>query len=101
MGIAPLDLNAVQSYTETLRDDPVARAGAAYVLTGAHLMGGEIMRRRLVDLPTEHLEWEDRQAALAELKVMRVNAELAGPARKCFEALLAIMDEILERRADC
>ena len=69
-------------------------AGAAYVLTGAHLMGGEIMRRRLVGYPTSHLEWTDRKAAIAELMKFRERKELAQEARNCFQALLDIMDEI-------
>jgi heme oxygenase len=69
-------------------------AGAAYVLTGAHLMGGEIMRRRLVGYPTSHLEWSDRKAAIAELMKFREREEIAQEARNCFQALLNIMDEI-------
>ena len=69
-------------------------AGAAYVLTGAHLMGGEIMRRRLVGYPTSHLEWPDRKAAIMELMKFREREELAQEARNCFQALLDIMDEI-------
>jgi heme oxygenase len=69
-------------------------AGAAYVLTGAHLMGGEIMRRRLVGYPTSHLEWSDRKAAITELMKFREREELAQEARNCFQALLDIMDEI-------
>ncbi len=69
-------------------------AGAAYVLTGAHLMGGEIMRRRLVGYPTSHLEWPDRKAAISELMKFREREEIAQEARNCFQALLDIMDEI-------
>jgi hypothetical protein len=97
-GAEPLKLDVVKDYAHQLVADPEARAGAAYVLTGAHLMGGEIMRRRLDGYPTSHLEWDDRQAALAELKKMRECGELAEPARACFQALLDIMDEILEKR---
>lgn len=68
--------------------------GAAYVLTGAHLMGGEIMRKRLVGYPTSHLEWDDRKAAIAELAKFREREDVAEEATNCFKALLAIMDEI-------
>jgi hypothetical protein len=95
--VEPLMLGCVKDYVEKLAD-PLTRAGAAYVLTGAHLMGGEVMRRRLVGYPTKHLEWEDRQAAIGELKKMRDREELTEPARECFQALLNVMDEILERR---
>lgn len=69
-------------------------AGAAYVLTGAHLMGGEIMRRRLVGYPTTHLEWDDRKAAIVELNKFREREDIVEESRKCFQALLKIMDEI-------
>lgn len=75
----------------------VESAGAGYVLTGAHLMGGEIMRRRLDGFPTKRLEWDDRKAALAVLQSMRGRDDLADAARACFSALLASMDEIHAR----
>lgn len=84
---------AAQKYADSL-DDESLRSGAAYVLTGAHLMGGEIMRRRLEGYPTRHLEWDDRKTALAELGLLRQRPDVVGPARLCFGALLAAMDEI-------
>ena len=69
-------------------------AGATYVLTGAHLMGGEVMRRRLVGYPTSHLEWDDRKAAISELMKFREREDVVNEARNCFQALLDIMDEI-------
>jgi hypothetical protein len=98
MGLEPLKLNATKEYVEKLKQDSLLRAGAAYVLTGAHLMGGEIMRRRLVDFPTEHLTWDDRPAALLELKSLREADNVVEPAIACFKALLDIMDEIQEKR---
>lgn len=71
--------------------------GAAYVLTGAHLMGGEIMRRRLDGYPTEHLMWDDRKLALQHLMVYRNRTDIVQESRDCFAALLSIMDEICER----
>jgi hypothetical protein len=68
--------------------------GTAYVLTGAHLMGGEIMRRRLIGYPTSHLEWDDRKAAIAELMKFREREDVSDEARNCFYALLKVMDEI-------
>ena len=64
------------------------------LLTGAHLMGGEIMRRRLEGYPTRHLEWDDRKEALAVLQGYRTRDDITEEARDCFKALLAIMDEI-------
>lgn len=80
-------------YADSLTDERKV-AGAAYVLTGAHLMGGEIMRRRLEGYPTEHLLWDDRKEALVELNKFRERDDIAEEARACFHALLAIMDEI-------
>ena len=96
-GAVPAQLSeAAQVYAATLTNEP-ALAGAAYVLTGAHLMGGEIMRRRLAGFATRHLEWEDRKDGLAWLKPVRERADIAQQARDCFAVLLAIMDEIAAR----
>jgi hypothetical protein len=78
-------------------DDEKRIAGAAYVLTGAHLMGGEVMRRRLDGYPTSHLEWDDRKAALAVLQDFRKQEDIVQEARDCFAALLAVMDEITRK----
>ena len=75
-------------------DNEKSIAGAAYVLTGAHLMGGEIMRRRLEGFPTLHLEWDDRKEALAVLQTYRTRDDITEEARACFQALLNVMDEI-------
>jgi heme oxygenase len=84
---------AAAQYAASLTDEKRI-AGAAYVLTGAHLMGGEVMRRRLQGFPTSHLEWDDRKAALAVLQTLRTREDIAQEARDCFAALLAVMDEI-------
>jgi len=86
-------LEAAKVYTLSLTDEKKI-AGAAYVLTGAHLMGGEIMRRRLEGFPTKHLEWDDRKEAIAILQTYRTRDDITEEARDCFRALLTIMDEI-------
>lgn len=86
-------LEAATVYTRSLVDEKRI-AGAAYVLTGAHLMGGEIMRRRLVGFPTKHLEWDDRKEAIAILQQYRTRDDIGEEAKDCFKALLAVMDEI-------
>jgi len=86
-------IRAANKYTSSLITEKDI-AGAAYVLTGAHLMGGEIMRRRLVGYPTTHLEWDDRKAAIFELNKFREREEIAEESKNCFHALLKIMDEI-------
>ena len=88
-------LNAAIVYTRSLTDEKRI-AGAAYVLTGAHLMGGEIMRRRLEGFPTKHLEWDDRKEAIAILQQYRTRDDIGEEAKDCFRALLKIMDEIEE-----
>jgi hypothetical protein len=87
------EIAAANDYIRTL-DNANALSGAVYVLTGAHLMGGEIMRRRLEGYPTAHLEWDERKDALAELQILRTRGELGQEARDCFAALLSVMDEI-------
>lgn len=84
---------AALEYTATLNTDKKL-AGASYVLTGAHLMGGEIMRRRLEGYPTNHLTWDDRKEALVELNKFRERSDISEEAVACFKALLSIMDEI-------
>jgi len=84
---------AAADYVASLRTEK-SIAGAAYVLTGAHLMGGEIMRRRLEGFPTLHLEWDDRKESLAVLQTFRTRDDITQEARDCFQALLNVMDEI-------
>jgi len=93
IGIETEDLRAASEYCETLVTEQ-SIAGAAYVLTGAHLMGGEIMRRRLIGYPTKHLEWDDRKQALTILTDLRQRLDINEEARNCFYALLNVMSEI-------
>ena len=86
-------LQAAYDYVAQL-DNQKKIDGAIYVLTGAHLMGGEIMRRRLEGFPTKHLEWTDRKKAIAILQNYRTRDDIGEEARDCFKALLNIMDEI-------
>lgn len=75
--------------------------GAAYVFTGAHLMGGAITDRALAgSLPCQHLRWDDRRAALEAWKPWRSSDDpsVANGARTAFAAVLAIMDGVLHER---
>jgi hypothetical protein len=96
MGYDIPDLDAATEYVKTLTATPNLEGGI-YVLIGAHLMGGEIMRRRLENFPTKHLEWEDRKEALKVLQIYRTKGSIAEEAKACFYALLKVMDEILEK----
>jgi len=91
--VPPRKMIVAKEYSATLNDEK-SIAGAAYVLTGAHLMGGEVMRKRLIGYPTKHLEWGDRKLALKELNILRSREDVVEQARSCFSALLRIMDEI-------
>lgn len=96
LGINVPPVHAAAEYAATLTN-VAAITGAAYVLTGAHLMGGEIMRRRLEGYPTEHLLWDSRPEALKCLAELRESPDVTQPARDCFKALLDSMDEILRQ----
>lgn len=93
MGLQLPKLEAAKEYIKTL-DNEKSIAGATYVLTGAHLMGGEIMRRRLEGFPTKHLEWDNRKEAIAILQQYRTRDDITIESRNCFKALLNVMDEI-------
>jgi hypothetical protein len=92
----PNYINRAHEFIESLKDqDENYIKGVGYVLLGAHLMGGEIMRRRLVNSPTNHLTWDDRKDALEVLTHLRNLEEATDGAKSCFQALLSCMDEIL------
>lgn len=97
MHIKPRENKACQEFCSRLLQSNDLIEGTIYVLTGAHLMGGEIMRRRLIGYPVSHLQWDSRQDAIKELDRYRSKSELTESARECFGALLKIMDEIIER----
>jgi hypothetical protein len=91
-----ITIDKAKEYVDQL-DTENKIAAAIYVLTGAHMFGGEIMRRRLEGYPTNHLVWPDRKQALALLQQYRTRDDIGDEARDCFKALLAVMDEILQR----
>ena len=85
-------ISVIKWFNNDLTDNEIG--GFTYVLTGAHLMGGEIMRRRLKDYPTSHLEWQDRKEALSYLSTLRDKEEYTVGALQCFELLYHAMEEI-------
>lgn len=85
---------AAIKYAATLTDR-TAIEGAAYVFTGAHLMGGAMTDRALAGrLPSNHLRWADRQQSLADWKPLRTKIELKDQADRAFAAVLEILNEI-------
>ena len=85
---------SAMAYVATLTN-PIAIEGAAYVFTGAHLMGGAVTDRALNGrLPSNHLRWNDRQQSLADWKPLRTKIELKEEATRAFAAVLAILNEI-------
>ncbi len=82
------------SYVATLTN-PIAIQGAAYVFTGAHLMGGAITDRALDGrLPCNHLRWHSRQQSLTDWKPFRNKLELKDEANRAFKTVINILDEI-------
>lgn len=82
---------------ERLREDKYMRIAAHYVLTGAHLMGGQVMRKTIGDrLPTKHLQLDNRREILDLWRPYRDRVDVAEEAREVFRSLLAIMDRMIE-----
>lgn len=70
---------------------------ATYVFTGAHLMGGAVMEKRLGErLPCAHLRWDNRRASLDLWRPYRDAKGISAEARDAFAAILSMMDEIKE-----
>jgi len=89
-----LNIAAIK-YASTLMDDPDTIAAATYVFTGAHLMGGAVMERRLGErLPCEHLRWDNRRTSLDTWRPYRERQGISAQARAAFAAILEMMDEI-------
>lgn len=92
--VKPRQLQVAKQYASGLKTEQDI-AGATYVLLGAHLMGGEVMRRKLYrNFPTLHLEWNDRKTALNELIKIKDREDIVEEAKNCFYALLNVMNEI-------
>ena len=79
-----------------LDDSKRHREAARYVLTGAHLMGGAVTKKRIGGrLPTAHLQFGNRRELMEVWKPYRQRVDLTDEAREIFQYLLWIMDEIL------
>lgn len=94
--IAPMNATAMLFSTTLNRQDAIL--GATYVFTGAHLMGGAVIERRINGrLPCAHLRWKDRRQAITDWSPLRLQTELKHDADNAFAAVISIMDEIVER----
>lgn len=93
----PRPNTSVNTLCARLREDENMRVAAHYVLTGAHLMGGQVMRKTIGDnLPTTHLKIDNRKEVLDLWKPYRERVDVAEEAREVFRSLLAIMNEMLD-----
>ena len=92
--LIPHTNQAAINYVDTLTTT-TAIEGAAYVFTGAHLMGGAVTDRALNGrLPCNHLRWDNRQQSLSDWKPLRTKIELKEEASRAFSTVLLILDEI-------
>lgn len=99
--VIPIVNDKAMDFHFELETDSQLRLAAQYVVTGAHLMGGAITKKRIGDrLPTHHLQFEDRSSLVKIWKPLRDRTDLTQPARHVFQMLLEIMDEIVENRND-
>ena len=98
LGVQPHLSQAALRYVSNMTD--TKRQAATYVFTGAHLMGGAITAKAVGDrLPTEHLQWDNRQVVVQAWKPLRERADLADESRSAFDAVLEICEEILANYA--
>lgn len=95
--IEPVHSPIAEAYAKTLVD-PVSIFGGAYLTIGAHRRGGQVieraMREKGVTLPAHHIRFDDPQDAELFVKRLREQPELAPGARRAFEALYDVMEEI-------
>lgn len=91
---------SAEAFAEALQSNPHLREAAVYVLTGAHLMGGQVMRKTIGDrLPTKHLQLADRKAMAEIWSPIRERVDIAEEARAVFRWLLDIMETIYQAPA--
>jgi len=98
MRLMPRPNHAAMRLNRDLVKNKRLREAAFYVITGAHLMGGQVMRVTMKGrLPDKHLHLGDRKELIEVWAPVRKRDDLVLEARSIFSALLDIMDEILQR----
>jgi len=92
----PRDVSASHHFMASMPTGPVKVGGAAYVLTGAHLRGGAVIRKRLIPkgFPCNHLRFHEPKLANDWIVALREAPYLEPGAHAAFESIIAIMDEI-------
>jgi len=77
-------------------DVPAWALSAAYILNGAHLRGGQVVRKTLepAGFPTHHLDFEDEAKAREWLRQQREHTHLAETDVLFFKGMIKAMDEI-------
>jgi heme oxygenase len=95
--VQPHSSVAAVRFTETLVTAD-AIFGAAYITIGAHKRGGKVIEKALREagsgLPSHHTHFDAGQEAELFVKRMRDIPEIAQGARRAFQALHDILDEI-------
>ena len=92
----PRENKEVNELVEELKKRPKLREAAHYVVTGAHLMGGQVMRMTIGPrLPNAHLHFKNRKEIMQTWTPYRDRLDLADDAKEIFARLLLIMDEML------
>lgn len=94
----PRPNNTAIKFVEELKTRPLLREASHYVITGAHLMGGQVMRMTIGPrLPNAHLHFKNRNSIVDIWKPYRDRLDLAEDAKEVFSWLLKIMDEIKDK----
>jgi hypothetical protein len=94
--VAPRPNTQVDLFVVELKKRKSLREASIYVLTGAHLMGGQVTRVRIGSrLPNAHLHFGERKDVSELWKPYRERTDLSDDAREVFSWLLKIMDEMV------
>jgi hypothetical protein len=92
----PYVLSSVDGLREVLLESPYTGLAGAYVLMGAHLRGGAMIRPNLerAGLPVHHLYFDAPASAREYLRKLREFPALADEVDRVFRAVTTVMDEI-------
>lgn len=87
------NLHKSQFYISLL-NEPNKINGAICVLSEYCLIHGEDLKPKLINLPSEHLRWFDREGSLECLNRYMIREDLVDSARLCYSFILQILSEI-------